>query len=80
MVECEAEKQSVPLYGKRPYRGVDRRKFENEVECCTALIHEDGHFESGAFYKPFSVLPGGSSRPKTKPGGAPSGNESHGAS
>ena len=31
-----AEKQSVPLYGKRP-------------------IHEDGHFESGAFYKPFSV-------------------------
>ena len=33
----------------------DRRKFENEAECCTALIHEDGHFESGAFYKPFSV-------------------------
>lgn len=50
-----AEKQSVPLYGKRPYRGYDRRKFENEAECCTALIHEDGHFESGAFYKPFSV-------------------------
>lgn len=35
--------------------GYDRRKFENEAECCTALIHEDGHFESGAFYKPFSV-------------------------
>lgn len=59
--------------------GYDRRKFENEAECCTALIHEDGHFESGAFYKPFSVYQV-KQQAETKPGGAPSANASHGVS
>lgn len=34
--------------------GVDPRRFDSEAELCTALIHEDGHFASGAFYLPYS--------------------------
>ena len=34
--------------------GVDTGRFSTEAELRTALIHEDGHFVSGAFYKPFS--------------------------
>ena len=57
LTNCECELKSNPSLCMEKGRivGYDRRKFENEAECCTALIHEDGHFESGAFYKPFSV-------------------------
>lgn len=34
--------------------GVDSSQFETEADLCTAVIHEGGHFISGAFYKPFS--------------------------
>lgn len=34
--------------------GVDPRRFGTEAELRTALIHEDGHFASGAFYLPYS--------------------------
>ena len=55
VVECELKSNPSLCMEKGRIVGYDRRKFENEAECCTALIHEDGHFESGAFYKPFSV-------------------------
>ncbi|MGI5896096.1 MAG: hypothetical protein ACOX6U_03970 [Oscillospiraceae bacterium] len=32
--------------------GIDESQFHTEAERCTALIHEEGHFESGAFYSP----------------------------
>ena len=34
--------------------GVNTARFENTAELHTALIHEDGHFASGAFYLPYS--------------------------
>ncbi|VYT90069.1 Uncharacterised protein [uncultured Clostridium sp.] len=55
VVECELKSNPSLCMEKGRIVGYDRRKFGNEAECCTALIHEDGHFESGAFYKPFSV-------------------------
>lgn len=35
--------------------GVDESRLLTEAEKNTVLIHEDGHFISKAFYKPFSV-------------------------
>lgn len=35
--------------------GVDPTRFDTEAELRTALIHEDGHFASGAFYLPYSA-------------------------
>lgn len=34
--------------------GVNRAAFDTAAELRTALIHEDGHFASGAFYLPYS--------------------------
>lgn len=34
--------------------GVDPRRFDTQAELRTALIHEDGHFASGAFYTAYS--------------------------
>lgn len=34
--------------------GVDPRRFGTEAELRTALIHEQAHFSSGAFYLPYS--------------------------
>lgn len=34
--------------------GVDRTRLPTEAQLRTALIHEEGHFDSGAFYTPFS--------------------------
>lgn len=34
--------------------GVDSRRFDTQAELRTALIHEDGHFASGAFYTAYS--------------------------
>ena len=34
--------------------GIDYGKIENQREEVTALIHEEGHFNSGAFYVPYS--------------------------
>ena len=34
--------------------GLDTSRFETQTEEVTALIHEEGHFTSGAFYTPFS--------------------------
>lgn len=34
--------------------GLDTSRFETQAEEATALIHEEGHFTSGAFYAPFS--------------------------
>ena len=34
--------------------GVDTRRFDTQAELRTALIHEDGHFASGAFYTAYS--------------------------
>lgn len=33
---------------------VDPARFESQQEEVTALIHEEGHFTSGAFYVPYS--------------------------
>lgn len=34
--------------------GGDTRRFDTQAELRTALIHEDGHFASGAFYTAYS--------------------------
>ena len=34
--------------------GIDRTRLPTEAQQRTALIHEEGHFDSGAFYSPFS--------------------------
>lgn len=34
--------------------GVNTARFDSTAELHTALIHEDGHFASGAFYLPYS--------------------------
>ena len=34
--------------------GVDTRRFDTQAELRTALIHEDCHFASGAFYTAYS--------------------------
>ena len=45
---------------RRPYlhsarlAGINPPRFESTAEVRTALIHEDGHFASGAFYLPYS--------------------------
>lgn len=79
VVECELKSNPSLCMEKGRIVGYDRRKFENEAECCTALIHEDGHFESGAFYKPFSVYQV-KQQAENKAGGAPSANASPGVS
>ena len=34
--------------------GINTAQFDSSAELRTALIHEDGHFASGAFYLPYS--------------------------
>ena len=34
--------------------GINTARFDSSAEVRTALIHEDGHFASGAFYLPYS--------------------------
>ena len=37
--------------------GINTARFDSSAEVRTALIHEDGHFASGAFYLPYSPGP-----------------------
>lgn len=37
--------------------GINTARFDSSAEVRTALIHEDGHFASGAFYLPVFALP-----------------------
>ena len=34
--------------------GINTARFDSSAEVRTSLIHEDGHFASGAFYLPYS--------------------------
>ena len=51
VVECELKSNPSLCMEKGRIVGYDRRKFENEAECCTALIHE----LKGEILKGFSV-------------------------
>lgn len=54
VVECRMKNHSSVCMEEGRMIGVDPRRFDSQAELCTALIHEEGHFISGAFYKPFS--------------------------
>lgn len=51
---------SCPLQGNKSiasmdgFIGIDPSQFDTQQEETTALIHEEGHFTSGAFYTPYS--------------------------
>lgn len=51
---------SCPLQGNKSiasmdgFIGIDPARFDTQAEEATALIHEEGHFTSGAFYTPYS--------------------------
>ncbi len=47
-------KESAAISSADGFIGVDYRQFSTQQEQATALIHEAGHFLSGAFYTPYS--------------------------
>lgn len=64
-VYADLEKQGVtvfscPLRGSCSvasadgFIGIDTARFDTQAEEATALMHEEGHFTSGAFYTPYS--------------------------
>lgn len=53
ITDCRLHNKALCLEDGRII-GVDSSQFETEADLCTAIIHEGGHFISGAFYKPFS--------------------------
>lgn len=54
VVECHTTKRKAMCTEVGRMVGFDPRKFDTQAELCTALIHEEGHFTSGAFYRPYS--------------------------
>lgn len=54
VVECRMKNHSSVCVEQGRMIGVDLRRFDCEAELCAALIHEEGHFLSGAFYVPYS--------------------------
>lgn len=54
VVHCKMQSFSCLSLQNGRIVGVDTDKFKTQAEERTAIIHEDGHFESGAFYLPFS--------------------------
>lgn len=54
VVDCSLRENSCLSLADGALVAVDTSRFESQAEEATALIHEEGHFTSGAFYKPFS--------------------------
>ena len=54
VLECPMRANRCLALEKGRLVGVDSRRFDTQAELRTALIHEDGHFASGAFYTAYS--------------------------
>lgn len=54
VVDCPLCENSCLSLADGALVAIDTARFETQTEETTALIHEEGHFTSGAFYKPFS--------------------------
>ena len=54
VVECPLQENSCMSLARGGIVAVDRSRFATQREEVTALIHEEGHFNSGAFYVPYS--------------------------
>lgn len=54
VVDCRLRANKCLSLADGALVAVDRSKFKTQQEEATALMHEEGHFESGAFYVPFS--------------------------
>ena len=52
VVECELKSNPSLCMEKGRIVGYDRRKFENEAECCTALIHRTAILKAARFTSP----------------------------
>lgn len=47
-------RKNISISSQDGYIGIDETKIPTNAELCTALMHEAGHFVSGAFYLPYS--------------------------
>lgn len=54
VVDCQLKANKCMSLADGAIVAVDPSKFKTKQEEATALMHEEGHFESGAFYVPFS--------------------------
>ncbi|MCI6959067.1 MAG: hypothetical protein MR743_04270 [Oscillospiraceae bacterium] len=54
VVDCHLRANKCLSLADGALVAVDPAKFETDQEEATALIHEEGHFDSGAFYVPYS--------------------------
>lgn len=54
VVDCRLRANKCLSLADGALVAVDPAQFETDQEEATALIHEEGHFNSGAFYVPFS--------------------------
>jgi hypothetical protein len=55
VVECPLQENACMCLARGGIVAVDSSRFATQREKVTALIHEEGHFMSGAFYVPFSA-------------------------
>ncbi|MFR5179531.1 MAG: ImmA/IrrE family metallo-endopeptidase [Ruthenibacterium lactatiformans] len=53
-MECPLQENACMCLARGGIVAVDSSRFATQREKVTALIHEEGHFMSGAFYVPFS--------------------------
>ena len=54
VVECPLQENACMCLARGGIVAVDSSRFATQREKVTALIHEEGHFMSGAIYVPFS--------------------------
>lgn len=54
VVECPLKENACMCLADGALVAMDSARFESQQEQSTALIHEAGHFLSGAFYTPYS--------------------------
>lgn len=53
ILRCNTIK-SKSICSQDGYIGLDEAKISTTAELCTILMHDAGHFTSGAFYQPYS--------------------------
>ena len=51
---CSMKGTSAAISSSDGFIGLDYNRIHNQQEEATVLIHEEGHFSSGAFYVPYS--------------------------
>lgn len=58
VVECPLKENACMCLADGALVAMDSARFESQQEQATALIHEAGHFLSGAFYTPLQPVSG----------------------